>query len=158
MSILGSNVIFSKAKVNKPEKKSSSRETLHEFAGENNPSLLKIQTVFPFIIFPNILRIDLQKVSITHVRFFWTHKDQVININDILGVSVQSGPLFATLVITTKFFSQKPFKIAYLLRGQAMLARRMIQGLMIVSKKNIQIKETDKYKIVEMLEKIGKIR
>jgi len=151
-------VIFSKAKVNKQKKQSDNRETLQEFSGVNNPTLLKIQTVFPFIIFPNILRIDLQKVSITHVLFFWTHKDQVIDINDILGVSVQSGPLFATLLITTKFFSQNPFKIAYLLRGQAMLARRIIQGLMIVSKKKIKIEETNKNKIIAMLEKVGKIR
>jgi len=158
MSIIGSNVIFSKLKVNKQKKQSYNRKTLREFSGVSNPELLKIQTVFPFIIFPNILRIDIQKVSITHVRFFWTHKDQVININDILGVSVQSGPLFATLIITTKFFSQKPFKIAYLLRGQAMLARRMIQGLMIISKKKIKIRETNKNKIIDMLEKVGKIR
>ena len=158
MSIIDTNLIFSKSKVNKQEKQSYNRKTLREFAGVNNPGLLKIQTVFPFTIFPNILRIDLRKVSITHIKFFWTHTDQVISIDDILGVSVQSGPLFATLVITTRFFTQNPLKVAYLLKGQAMLARRIIQGLMIVSKRKIKIKEKNKNKIINMLEKIGEIR
>ena len=152
------NVKNSKSKDNIQEKQNNNKMTLREFSREDYPVLLKIKTVFPFTIFPDVLRIDLQKVSITHIDFFWTHRDQVIDIADILGVSLQSAPLFATLVITTRFFAQNPLRVEYLPKGKAMLARRIIQGLMIVSKQKIKIEETNKNKIIDMLEKIGKIR
>jgi len=158
MSINKSGPIFADARDNQQEMGDQSRQTLREFSTENNPVLLQIKTVFPFTIFPDVLKIDLQKISIIHIDFLWTHRDQVIAIDDVLGVSVRTGPLFATLEITTRFFAKTALKIAYLHRSDAMLARRIIQGLMIVLKQNIKIVETDRDKIVEMLQDIGKIR
>ena len=158
MTINSSNPIFSFVRDNQQEVGDQSRQTLREFSTENNPVLLQIKTVFPFTLFPDVLKIDLQKISITHIDFLWTHKDQVIAIDDVLGVSVRTGPLFATLHITTRFFAKTALKIAYLHRADAMLARRIIQGLMIVLKQNIKIIETDKDEIVKMLQEVGKIR
>lgn len=158
MHIVSNNRILSKSKVKKREDQKNNKKTLLEFSDVNNPLLLKIQTVFPFVIFPDILRIDLQKVSITHIDFFWTFRVRVINISDILGVSVQTGPFFATLMISTKFYNQNPLKISYLHKSEAMLARRIILGLIIVLKQKLEIKETNKNRIIQMLENIGQIR
>jgi hypothetical protein len=157
MSTSDTNVIFSKSKLKKSDESDESNTTLQELVDENNFVLFEIKTVFPFTFFPNILRIDFQKVSITHKDFFWSRSDRIINISDIVGVSVQSDPLFATLVITTKFYNQDFLKISYLHKKQATLARKIIQGLIIVSKQKIKIEETDRGKIITMLEKIGKI-
>ncbi|MDP4011867.1 MAG: hypothetical protein Q8P72_06625 [Candidatus Roizmanbacteria bacterium] len=132
-------------------------KSLKQFVNEDNPTLLTISTVFPFVVFPDTLRIDLQKVSIVHGEFFWSKREETLSISDILAVSVESGPLFATLIIKTKFFTQKPLQIKYLIKSEATLARRIIHGLVLVIKKELRIDETNPSKIIAMLEEVGKM-
>lgn len=149
------NTQTSEDKVPLQESSHADTQSLEQFVKEDNPTLLEISTVFPFVLFPDTLRIDLQKVSITHSEFFWSKQTETINISDILAISVESGPFFATLIMKTKFFSQRPLKIKYLHKEEAALARRLIHGLILVIKKKIGIEETDPSKIIAMLEEVG---
>jgi len=151
------NTQISEEKVPLQESPHADTQSLEQFVKENNPTLLEISTVFPFILFPDTLRIDLQKVSIIHSEFFWSKREETINISDILAVSVESGPLFATFIIKTKFFTQKPLRIRYLIKSEASIARRIIHGLMLVKKKKIRIEEAEPSKIIAMLEEVGKM-
>ena len=148
-------ILKDKSKIQQPS--ISERKSLSQFVKEYNQVLLDISTVFPFILFPDTLRIDLQKVSIIHSEFFWSKREETINISDILAVSVESGPLFATFIIKTKFFTQKPLRIRYLIKSEATMTRRIIHGLMLVKKKDIRIDEAEPSKIIAMLEEVGKM-
>src|SRR5476651_1266242 len=122
--------------------------------------LLRVKAVFPFEIFPDSLVIDESKVNIIHRIFFWTVEIQSIPISHIQDVEVDTSVLFATLKILPTGFSvvsmtENWVKINYLWRKDALKARRIIEGLLIASRENIDLTKVDTTNFVKKIEKLG---
>ena len=79
-----------------------------------------------------------------------------IEYEDIYNVFIQQGLFFAKLEIVDRFFSQQRICVEYLKKAEAIRARRLIQGMMIVKKDNIDLSKLSVEEVVAKLDRIGK--
>lgn len=118
-------------------------------------TLLKVYSVFPFMLFTDSLSVDRQKVTITHRSFFSSAKIINIQMIDIQMIEADIGPIFGSLCITSKQFSGAVNKILYLTRSDAVRAQRLIQGFVIANEKQLDYSSIDKKKLRVLLNDLG---
>lgn len=100
-------------------------------------SLVNIQTVFPFTLFPDKIIVDEKRINIIRMTFFYSYYSQTIPIENIQEVIVESNPFFGSLVISEKWDPGRHLRIRYLKRREAIDAKKIIQELMI-EQQNLQ--------------------
>lgn len=123
-----------------------------------NEVLATATTVFPFTLFPDTISIDRSKVSIAHRNFFRVAEVMSIRVEDILNVTVDVGPFFGSLVISTRFFdndNRKPYRVNYLTRSDALRLKRIIQGYIIAAQQQIDCSALDTAELATMLDQLG---
>lgn len=119
--------------------------------------LISATTVFPFTLFPDTVVLDRSKLTIAHREFFWTGEVMSIRIEDILNVTVDTGPFFGSLKIFTRFFSvDKPYTVSFLYRRDALKIKRILQGYVIALQKNIDCSTLPTPELANMLDDLGK--
>lgn len=153
---LKSTTIFSSLNKSPNNKRGGTEDTLSNITRDSEIILLKIKNVFPFALFPDSIIIDLYKLNIIKSDFFLTKRVNSINHEDILNISVESGPIFATLRITSRFFSGKPMVITYLKKSDALLAKRLLSGLIIARRKGVDLRGVEIGELLSNLEQLGK--
>ena len=89
---------------------------------------LKIRTVFPFVLFPDDLIVDDDKVTIIRRTFFASEEIHTIPIKDVMDVIVAHNLFFATLYIK-RAFQNDLYELEYLKKEEALRARQLIQEL-----------------------------
>ncbi len=94
----------------------------------SSSTFLKISTVFPFVLFPDDLIIDEDKVTIVRRTFFASEEIHTIPIKDIMDVIVSHNIFFATVYIKRAFQSDL-YQLNYLKKDEAMRARLLILDL-----------------------------
>lgn len=113
-------------------------------------------TVFPFTLFPDTIRVDREKLTITHRTFFNVSDVMSIHIDDVLNVTVHAGPLFGSLEISTRFFSEdKPYRVNYFWRHDALKIKALMQGYIIARQKGIDTENVDAKELSSILRKLG---
>ncbi len=94
-------------------------EKLHDAVKTANDILLKVETVFPFTLFPDTVTIDREKLSIAKREFFRVAHISGTPLDDIEAVDVDVGPFFGSMRITSKFFVNNTRRVRYLTREDA---------------------------------------
>ena len=138
------------------QKKQEASQKLTTLAKESGRILLDIKAVFPFNFFPDEVILDETKASIHTNFFFYSKEVRSIEYEDIYNVFIQQGLFFAKLEIVDRFFSQQRICVEYLKKAEAIRARRLIQGMMIVKKDNIDLSKLSVEEVVAKLDRIGK--
>ena len=145
------------------------RDKLYDVAIKSHDVLFKANTVFPFILFPDSIMLDREKLTIIHRPFFRMAKITAIRIKDVLNAEVDVGPFFGSLRVITRYFSDqsqfsgteadsrhpKPPIINFLWRRDAMKLHSLLQGYIIVSQKEIDCSEIAKEELVMLLHDLG---
>jgi hypothetical protein len=132
----------------------ASRE-LDSLAKGSSRIILDIKSVFPFNFFPDEIIVDDSKVNI-HIRYFFYSKEvRSVEFKDIFNIILQQGLFFAKLEIVDRLFTVQPLIITYLWKKDAIKARRIIQGMIIAKKQNIETQSLPIADLVRKLEKIG---
>lgn len=133
-------------------------EQLNELVDRTQTVLFKARSIFPFDFFPDEISVSLTKVTMVNRQFFSSGTTQSVYIKDIMDVIVDSGPFFATLKIIDVSFAENKLVVEYLSKGDAMKARRLIEGLTIASKMNIDLTKVDKNYLINHIQELGKVR
>lgn len=140
--------------------RSEAVKQLQDAIGDSQDILATATTVFPFTLFPDTITIDRSKLTVTHRTFFMVGELFSIRIEDILSVTADIGPFFGSLKITDRFFEndakKRPYAINYLWRHDALRLKRIIQGYIIATKKNIDCSPLKPAELTAMLEDLGK--
>lgn len=132
------------------------KQKLDNLISVSNKILFSAQTVFPFDFFPKKIIIDFNQIHFVSKMFFLSDHIRSVDIRDIGDVSVALVPFFATLTITDKNFNDLPIVIKYLKKDDALKIRRIVQGMTISRKMDIDISTMeDDVNLVEKLEKLG---
>ena len=114
--------------------------------------LFKTKTVFPFDFFPSDFIIDVTKVTVVTRRFFMSGYTQSIHIKDIMDVIVESGPFFSSLtILDLGYLQQNKLYVKHMKRSDAILARKLIEGLIAASKAGVDITKITRRDLIERI-------
>lgn len=131
---------------------------LVEAIGTSHDVLLRIQTAFPFTIFPTTLSIDRTKITITQRDFFKAGEVLSIRIEDVLNVTAHVNPILGSIKIVTRYFNpDKPYVVDKLKRADALRFKRILQGYLIARQQNIDCTKLPTTDLAKMLDDIGKV-
>lgn len=139
-------------------KSSVEEEKLDLLVAQSARVILDIKSVFPFNFFPDELLIDETKVSIHTNYFFYTKEIRSMEYSDIFNVVTNQGLFFAKLEIVDRYFSQQSITIDFLKKSDALLARRLIQGLVIAKKEKVDTTSMSTEDLIYKLSDVGNTR
>lgn len=111
----------------------------------------------PINLFPDSIIVDRTKVTITRRTFFWTSQVITTRIEDILAVTSNLGPLFGSLLISTRVMnSTDHYDVNYFWRKDAEYIKQIIQGYVIAQHNSIETKHLDRKELVDTLLELGR--
>jgi hypothetical protein len=135
--------------------KDSSEEKLTDIAIGVREILITANTVFPFVLFPNTITLDRQKLTIIHREFFRTANTISLQIDDILNVESNVGLIFGSLHLYSKYFVNDVKTIDFLWRSDILKVQRLIQGSSIASRRRIDCTNIEKDQLITLLNTLG---
>jgi hypothetical protein len=138
-----------------PVTQEQQREELEKVAENAQDVLIKAQSIFPFVLFPDTIAVSRMKVTITRRMFFRTTDVISLQHEDILNIEVDTGPFFGSLNIFTRIYGTDPLRITFLSRKSAVDVKRIIEGALIAHQQNINTQELEKGELIALLTKLG---
>lgn len=138
--------------------KQAVRENINHLVEKTHRRLLTIHTVFPFDFFPDTLHIDENKIDIIHRTFFIEKQMFPLLVKNINAVVLTTNLFFATLTIEVTGYERNPDPIRLLWHKDAVLAKRLIFGLITCAKEDIDTSKLNLPELRTKLEEIGKAR
>jgi len=120
----------------------------------SNRILVSISShAFFFDLFPDTINVEEGRITIIN-RHFLSSEIHSIDIKDISNIFINTTIFFSQLVIISKTFEENEVKIRNLRTGEAIFARRIIEGLRIFVAKQI---DTSCYTKEELIEKLKEL-
>lgn len=132
-------------------------DELKKVVKQSHEVIAEVQTVFPVTLFPDKLCLDRSVITITKRNFFWSSSNTSIRIEDVFNVSTTLGPIFGSLTIASRIMNSiDHYTINFLWRQDAQELKYMIQGYMIATHSNIDVKQLSTKELVETLRELGR--
>lgn len=128
---------------------------LEKVEATSHEILYKTKTVFPFDLFPDVVIIDREKLTLIQRFFFFVEKVISIPIRDILNVEANTGPFLGSVRTASRYFITTPLSIKYLWRKDALRMQRLLQGYIIANERSIDCTSVSKTHLIELLEHLG---
>lgn len=119
-------------------KKEDDRQKLKNMVSNSNRLLIGSSAMFPFDLFPDTINVEATRVNIIRRSLFFS-KVHSVDIKDISNVFLSQNLIFAEITIVSKTFRQNEIKIKTLSKNKAIEVRRIIEGLRMMSKANIDM-------------------
>lgn len=139
------------------KKEDELRNKFEKIVAKSERVLFTASTIFPFHFFPSQLIIDQNKVSVIEKNFFWSETIRSVMIKNILDITIDTAPLFAHLVIIDVGFKEDAIKLNYLRKKDALLARKIIQGLIVAIKEGVDLSDISGEQLIQKLEGLGQV-
>jgi hypothetical protein len=164
---IGTNGIFSGTKLeqtseekgieqavkNHAGKVEKNRQVVEDMVSNSNRILLKISSVFPWDLFPNTIIAEETRITIIHRQLF-SSQVHSIDVRDISNIFVDTSIIFAQLTLVSNTFAENQIIIGRLWKKDAILMRRIIEGLRMFINKDI---DTTGYKVEELVSKLKEL-
>lgn len=109
----------------------------------------------PIDLNPTTIIIDCNKIIIKNEDFLGNESSHSFNVQDLTDVILQTSFISASLELVDRNFNENSITIKDLKIDEAKKARRILQGLMIASAKNISISGFPAEELVSRLEQLG---
>lgn len=150
------SVIVQQAPIIIPQR--DEKEKLQSLIDKTHRVIFRAKTVFPFDFFPDEIIIDQNKIDIVINIFFSSSDTVTIPFKIVQTAHVSTDLFFGTLTLNLEFSKENPVAVRFLTRTDAIKAKRIINGLAICEKENIDLSKFDIEDIREKVEEIGKTR
>lgn len=134
---------------------SNTPKTILDYSAKEAKVLYQVSSIFPLDPFPTTISVQPSTISIVHNLFNISKNLMTINMDDVFTVEVEAGLFFATLKIQQKQATLPVIELPYFWKSNAMQARRIIQGLLIVKAKQLEIPNMKTNDVIPYLEEIG---
>lgn len=138
---------------NRASKAEKNRQAVEDMVRNSNRVLLKVSTVFPLDWFPSSIIIEETRLTIINRQLF-SSQTHSVDLKNISNVFVDSGIFFAQLTIVSDTFVENQIKINKLWKKDAVLMRRIIEGMRMFVSHNI---DTTEYSVNELLNKLKEL-
>ena len=141
--------------INQVKKVEADKHVISDMVQNSNEILMSITSVgFPFDFFPTTINIEATRATII-TRQLFSSQVHSVDIKDISSVFIETGILFAAITLISKIFSQKELITDRLWKKEAILLRRVIEGLRMFEKKEINITKFSKEELLSKLEELS---
>lgn len=139
----------------RPKEQSSKKPSLDEVIVESNKVLGKFKGVWPFDFFPDEVLLDKQAITIVRHHFWGVFAKITCHYDDLVNSQVNVGPLFGSLNIYSKYFTDGEEVVKWFSNTDAQRIHAILQGLLIARKEGVDLKETPDDELLTKLHKIG---
>lgn len=140
------------------QKKEEAKQQIDKLVQNSSEIICRYKTVFPFDFFPDQIVVTRDKVDIIYGVFFLSKEVLSILIPNIYEITIDFSLLFATLTFRVIGFQDDPLPVTFLKKNEAIILRRIITGMVIAHKENIDLKHFDVKELRQKLEQIGNAR
>src|SRR3989344_7935217 len=121
----------------------------------SNRILVSISShALPFDLFPDIINIEEDRITIVN-RHMLSSEVHSVDIKNISNILINNSILFSQLVIISKTFEENEIKLNNLRTKEAVLARRIIEGLRIFENKQIDTSSFAKDELIAKLKELS---
>lgn len=110
---------------------------------------------FPIDIFPNVINIEEDRITII-TRDFFSSNVHSVDIEDISNIFINITPFFAQLVIVSATFTENEIRIRNLRKKEAVFVRRIVEGLRIFKDKKIDTSGYSKQELINKLQELSR--
>ncbi len=118
--------------------------------------LAKVSTAkIPIDLFPDEIIVDISHITIIFRQLFGAKQVRSIPLRGVVNVEVDSIPLRATLRLHDMKDKQNPVEISGLKKKDAEKVRRVIEGLIVADKKQIDLTKVDDQDLASKIETLG---
>lgn len=93
---------------------------------------LKIKSVFPFQLFPDVVKLDDEQITIIQRGFMW-RKVIPIKHPDLLNVILHEAPVFCMAEISSKYVTAPHIKVTHLTKKDG---RKLVKCCMKIIENN----------------------
>jgi hypothetical protein len=131
---------------------------LQSLVNTNNKVLYRLNTVFPFRIFPTQISIEPTKIDIVQSYFFGTHEVRNILIKEISSVVLEATPFFAALKFKDRMPTQDIVTVDFLNKDEAHQARRIVEGLVLAESEGVDFTQLNASEILDKVIALGKTK
>jgi len=139
---------------NQAVKTEKNRQAVEDVINNSNRVLLKVSSVFPWDLFPSKIAVEDTRLVIVH-RQFLSSQVHSVDIKDISNVFIDTGIMFAQLVIISDTFAQNQIIINRLWKKEAILMRSVLEGLRTFIAHNIDTTSLQTKELVEKLRELN---
>src|SRR5690606_18590157 len=108
--------------------------------------------------FPDEITIEPTQVNASIKTFYLTRRLISVPIRNISDISVQTSIFFASITVIDKYFSDNSFTIDYLQKEEAKKFRKIVQGLIIATREDVDHSRIDTHTLKKRAEQLGKMR
>jgi hypothetical protein len=109
---------------------------------------------FPIDLFPDTVNVEESRVTVITRNFFFSSQVHSVDIKDISNIFINMAPFFSELVIVSKTFTENEIRIKSLKKEEAIIVRRIVEGLRIFESKQV---DTSVYTKQELVAKLGEL-
>ncbi len=125
----------------------------------SNRILASIRThKFPIDLFPDTINVEEGRITIITRDFFFTSQVHSVDIKDISNVFINMVPFYAQLEIVSRTFEDNEITISALWKKEAILVRRLIEGMRVLESKQIDTSTYSKEDLIAKLEELSTTR
>lgn len=139
-----------------PARTQAASERLGQVVESSTQVLMQVTTVFPFTVFPTMVKVDREKLTITYKVFFALVKVISIQIYDIVGVVANAGPVFGSVrIFNRQHAPEGATPVNYMWRRDALKLKRLLEGHIIARERGVDLSALSTPELVERLLDLG---
>lgn len=138
---------------NQSRHKEVDERKVEAMVSKSNRILMSISSMFPWDLFVSTINVEDTRVTIIY-RQWLSSQVHSIDIKDIHNIFIETSLFFASLTIVSKTFVDNEQSIGKLRKKEAIMVRRIIEGLRMFVKGDI---DTTTYTEEELLAKLKEL-
>jgi len=132
-----------------------SEEKINDVKHSTEDILYEAETVFPFTLFPDTLKLDREKLTLCRRDFFRTAQISSVPLSEIMSVEANVGPFFGSIHFIFRFFNDNEKTFTFLKRQDAINLQRLVHGFIIAHRKGVDISKVPTKELRDTLVQIG---
>jgi hypothetical protein len=135
--------------------KRSNDRTVANLVKRSNRILVSVSShAFPFDFFPDVINVEDGRITIIK-RHLLSSEVHSVDLKDISNIFINTAVMFAQLVIISNTFEDNEIRIRNLRPKEAVFIRRIIEGLRVFEKKQIDTSTYSKEELISKLEELS---
>jgi hypothetical protein len=147
-----------KAEEDNVKKSITEERKLDNLITNSHKVLFKCSAVFPFDLFPDELSIESTQVNVKRKVFFLTAQSSSVPVKNISDVILSTSIFFSSIRVVDQYFAQNSIDVSFLKKDDALKVKKIIQGLVIAVKEDVDPSRITPNHLVNRAEKLGEMQ